>query len=50
MCTFVCVSYMKDAAIGNSTYNAIRRFSTLCKELTMKGNAFFETNKNLPHH
>ncbi|KRF82935.1 uridine-cytidine kinase isoform X1 [Drosophila virilis] len=39
-----------DAAIGNSTYNAIRRFSTLCKELTMRGNVFFETNKNLPHH
>ncbi|KAH8359014.1 hypothetical protein KR093_003870, partial [Drosophila rubida] len=44
-----------DAASGNSssssnTYNAIRRFSTLCKELTMKGNVFFETNKNLPHH
>ncbi|XP_016952792.1 uridine-cytidine kinase isoform X1 [Drosophila biarmipes] len=32
------------------TYNAIRRFSTLCKELNMQGNFFFETNKNLPHH
>ncbi|XP_017047082.1 uridine-cytidine kinase isoform X1 [Drosophila ficusphila] len=32
------------------TYNAIRRFSTLCKELNMQGNFFFETNKNLPYH
>ncbi|ALC46380.1 CG6364 [Drosophila busckii] len=39
-----------DMASGNGTYNAIRRFSTLCKELTMKNNVFFETNKNLPHH
>ncbi|XP_034486995.1 uridine-cytidine kinase isoform X1 [Drosophila innubila] len=39
-----------DAVYGNGTYNAIRRFSTLCKELTMKGNVFFDTNKNLPHH
>ncbi|SPP83295.1 uridine-cytidine kinase isoform X2 [Drosophila guanche] len=35
---------------GNGTYNAIRRFSTLCKELNMQGNFFFDTNKNLPHH
>ncbi|KAH8385917.1 hypothetical protein KR200_006317 [Drosophila serrata] len=34
----------------HGTYNAIRRFSTLCKELNMQGNFFFETNKNLPHH
>ncbi|KMZ05526.1 uridine-cytidine kinase isoform X1 [Drosophila teissieri] len=32
------------------TYNAIRRFSTICKELNMQGNYFFETNKNLPYH
>ncbi|XP_068157050.1 uridine-cytidine kinase isoform X1 [Drosophila tropicalis] len=32
------------------TYNAIRRFSTLCKELNMQGNFFFDRNKNLPHH
>ncbi|KAH8312066.1 hypothetical protein KR044_009235, partial [Drosophila immigrans] len=38
------------SSTGSNTYNAIRRFSTLCKELTMKGNVFFETNKNLPHH
>ncbi|XP_060651095.1 uridine-cytidine kinase isoform X1 [Drosophila nasuta] len=38
------------ASGSSNTYNAIRRFSTLCKELTMKGNVFFETNKNLPHH
>ncbi|XP_017084162.1 uridine-cytidine kinase isoform X1 [Drosophila eugracilis] len=37
-----------DSQLG--TYNAIRRFSTLCKELNMQGNFFFETNKNLPHH
>ncbi|KAH8383524.1 hypothetical protein KR009_009145 [Drosophila setifemur] len=35
---------------GNGTYNAIRRFSTLCKELSKQDNFFFATNKNLPHH
>ncbi|KAH8278789.1 hypothetical protein KR018_009478, partial [Drosophila ironensis] len=35
---------------GNGTYTAIRRFSTLCKELHLQGNFFFATNKNLPHH
>ncbi|KPU74887.1 uncharacterized protein Dana_GF20736, isoform B [Drosophila ananassae] len=39
-----------DDGSGNGTYNAIRRFSTLCKELNMQGNFFFATNKNLPHH
>ncbi|KAI8121831.1 hypothetical protein CVS40_7197 [Lucilia cuprina] len=38
-----------NAGDGNS-YQAIRRFSTLCKELTIQSNVFFEKNKNLTQH
>ncbi|XP_059218326.1 uridine-cytidine kinase isoform X1 [Stomoxys calcitrans] len=35
---------------SGDSYQAIRRFSTLCKELTIQSNVFFEKNKNLTQH
>ncbi|KAI8045198.1 hypothetical protein M5D96_001378 [Drosophila gunungcola] len=49
-CYALCFSVKDGSESHLGTYNAIRRFSTLCKELNMQGNFFFETNKNLPHH
>ncbi|TMW53110.1 hypothetical protein DOY81_001838 [Sarcophaga bullata] len=39
-----------NAGDATSSYQAIRRFSALCKELTIKSNVFFEKNINLTQH